>query len=139
MADGLDPQLLSRARGALLGLVAGNQLAAPTQHLGTPEAIRAAFPDGVWDLSPSPPGSPYDDDAALALMLAESLVERGGFGAAEGARRGVGWRERGGGGLGTLPRRALPLIDQHVDPLEAGGGALLDEPQGAAGSGSVTR
>src|ERR1041384_2471428 len=56
MGDGLDPQLLSRARGALLGLVAGNQLAAPTQHLGTPEAIRQAVPDGVWDLPPSPPG-----------------------------------------------------------------------------------
>src|ERR1041384_2614387 len=139
MGDGLDPQLLSRARGALLGLVAGNQLAAPTQHLGTPEAIRQAFPDGVWDLSPSPPGSPYDDDAALALMLAESLVERRGFDADDVARRWVRWMERDGRGLGTLMRRALTLVDQHVEPFEAGRRALRDEPQGAAGSGSVTR
>ena len=139
MADGLDPQLLSRARGALLGLVAGNQLAAPTQHLGTPEAIRKAFPDGVWDLSPSPPGSPYDDDAAMAMMLADSLTERRGFEAADIARRWIRWMERDGRGLSTLTRRALTLIDQQIEPFEAGRRALLDEPQGAAGSGGVTR
>src|SRR5439155_20000152 len=62
-----DPQLVSRARGALLGLVAGNQLGVPTEHLGTPEAIRKSFPNGVVDLAPPPKNSPYDDDAAMAL------------------------------------------------------------------------
>ena len=38
--DRADPQVVSRARGALLGLVAGNQLGVPTEHLGTPEARR---------------------------------------------------------------------------------------------------
>jgi len=33
-----------RARGALLGLVIGNQLAVPTERLGTAKAIREAFP-----------------------------------------------------------------------------------------------
>src|SRR5205814_10586035 len=69
-----DPQLISRARGALLGLVAGNQLGVPTEHLGTPEAIRNAFPAGVVDLAPPPKNSPYDDDAAMALLLGESLL-----------------------------------------------------------------
>src|SRR5439155_9237808 len=58
-----NPQLVSRARGALLGLVAGNQLGVPTEHLGTAEAIRKAFPNGVVDLAPPPKNSPYDDDA----------------------------------------------------------------------------
>ena len=49
--DREDPQLVSRARGALLGLVAGNQLGVPTEHLGTPEAIRKAFPNGLVDLA----------------------------------------------------------------------------------------
>ena len=73
--DAPDPQLLTRARGALLGLVVGNQLGVPTEHLLTPEAIREAFPTGVRDLLPPPKGSPFDDDAAMTLLLAESLAE----------------------------------------------------------------
>jgi len=60
----LDPRLVVRARGALLGLVVGNQLGVPTEGLGSREAIRAAFPQGVRDLAPPPKGSPFDDDAA---------------------------------------------------------------------------
>src|SRR5262245_49174867 len=135
MGDGLDPQLLSRARGALLGLVAGNQLAAPTRHLGTVEAIRTAFPNGVWDLAPPPAGSPYDADAAMSLMLAESLLERRSFDAADVARRWVRWMERDGRGVGAVTRRALTLIDQRVEPFEAGRRALAEEtPTAAAGS-----
>ena len=40
-----DPGVVTRARAALLGLVAGNQLGVPTESYGTPEAIQAAFPD----------------------------------------------------------------------------------------------
>jgi len=57
--DALDPRLLMRARGALLGLVIGNQLAVPTERLGTAQAIREAFPEGmtlVRDLAPPPKG-----------------------------------------------------------------------------------
>src|SRR6266566_2785961 len=84
-----DPQLVSRARGALLGLVAGNQLGVPTEHLGTPEAIRKAFPNGVVDLAPPPKNSPYDDDAAMALLLGESLLASKGFDANDVARRAL--------------------------------------------------
>ncbi len=70
----MDPQLVSRARGALLGLVAGNQLGVPTEHLGTPDAIRQAYPNGLRDLPAPPKNSPYDDDAAMALLLGESLL-----------------------------------------------------------------
>ena len=58
--DALDPQLLTRARGAVLGLVVGNQLGVPTERLGTAKAIREAFPQGVRDLAPPPKGSPFD-------------------------------------------------------------------------------
>src|SRR5438067_194386 len=75
----LDPELVTRARGALLGLVAGNQLGVPTEHLGTPAAIRAAYPDGVRDPATPPKASPYDDDAAMTLLLAESLAEQDDF------------------------------------------------------------
>ena len=78
---------MSRARGALLGLVVGNQLGVPTERLGSAAAIREAFPQGVRDLQPPPKGSPFDDDAAMTLLLAESLAERGDLDATDVAAR----------------------------------------------------
>lgn len=134
-----NPELVSRARGALLGLVAGNQLGAPTELLGTRDAIRAAFPSGVRDLSPPPQGSPYDDDAALALLLAESLVSCGDFDASDVARRWVTWMQTDGRGLGATTRRALELIERGVAPFEAGQRARAADPSRSAGNGAVMR
>src|SRR5712692_7705128 len=134
-----DPQLVSRARGALLGLVAGNQLGVPTEHLGTPEAIRKAFPNGVVDLAPPPKNSPYDDDAAMALLLGESLLAARGFDAADLARRWVKWMKVDGRGIGITTRRALTLIDRGKEPFEAGRLANQENPGRSAGNGSVMR
>src|SRR5947207_3274330 len=116
--DRADPQVVSRARGALLGLVAGNQLGVPTEHLGTPEAIRKAFPNGVSDLAPPPKNSPYDDDAAMALLLGESLVQSNGFDAADVARRWVKWMKVDGRGIGITTKRALTLTDRGKEPFQ---------------------
>jgi len=134
-----DPQLISRARGALLGLVAGNQLGVPTEHLGTPEAIRNAFPNGVVDLAPAPKNSPYDDDAAMALLLGESLLSSRDFDAADVARRWVKWMKVDGRGIGLTTRRALTLIERGKEPFEAGRLANQENPGRAAGNGSVMR
>src|SRR5260221_13938122 len=115
----MDPELVSRARGALLGLVAGNQLGVPTEHLGTPEAIRRAFPNGVWDLAPPPKNSPYADAAAMPLLLGESLLECKGFYATDGARRWVRGIKAAGRATGITTRRALTLIDGGQEPLAA--------------------
>lgn len=130
---------MSRARGALLGLAAGNQLGVPTERLGTPEAIRQAFPNGVWDLAPPPKNSPYDDDAALALLLGESLIECKGFDAGDVARRWVKWMKVDGRGIGATTRRALTLIERGKEPFEAGRLVLLENPRGSAGNGCVMR
>ena len=111
---------MSRARGALLGLVVGNQLGVPTEQLGTAEAIREAFPQGVRDLHPPPKGSPFDDDAAMTLLLAESLAERGDLDAADVAARWVKWMKVDGRGIGLTTQRALRLIERGVEPFEAG-------------------
>jgi ADP-ribosylglycohydrolase len=134
-----DPQLISRARGALLGLVAGNQLGVPTEHLGTAEAIRKAFPNGVVDLAPPPKNSPYDDDAAMALLLGESLLACQGFDAGDVAGRWVKWMKMDGRGIGLTTRRALTLIDHGKEPFEAGRLANQEKPGRAAGNGSVMR
>jgi len=134
-----DPQLISRARGALLGLVAGNQLGVPTEHLGTPEAIRTAFPHGVVDLAPPPKNSPYDDDAAMALLLGESLLASKGFDANDVAKRWVKWMRVDGRGIGITTKRALTLIDRGKEPFEAGQLANQENPGRSAGNGSVMR
>ena len=135
----MDPQLVSRARGALLGLVAGNQLGVPTEHLGTADAIRKAFPRGLVDLAPPPKNSPYDDDAAMALLFGESLLATKGFDATDIARRWVKWMKVDGRGIGTTTRRALTLIDRGKEPFEAGRLANQENPGRSAGNGSVMR
>jgi len=137
IGDSLDPQLLTRARGALLGLVVGNQLAVPTERLGTAPAIREAFPQGVRDLAPSPQGSPFDDDAAMTLLLAESLAERGDFDANDVAQRWVKWMKVDGRGIGLTTQRALRLIERGTEPFEAGRAA--HDAGVAASNGSVMR
>src|SRR5438034_8520211 len=135
----MNPELVSRARGALLCLVAGNHLGVPSEHLGTPEAIRNAFPAGVVDLAPPPKNSPYDDDAAMALLLGESLLASRDFDAADVARRWVKWMKVDGRGIGVTTRRALTLIDRGKEPFEAGRLANQENPGRSAGNGSVMR
>ncbi len=131
-----DPRLLTRARGALLGLVVGNQLGVPTEHYGTAAAIREAFPGGVRDLAPPPKGSPFDDDAAMTLDLAESLIEAGDFDADDVAARWVRWMRTDGRGIGLTTQRALALIAGGMEPFAAGR-AASDER--AASNGAVMR
>lgn len=127
---------MTRARGALLGLVVGNQLGVPTERFGTAEAIRAAFPQGVRDLQPPPKGSPFDDDAAMTLLLAESLVERGDFDAPDVAERWVKWMKLDGRGVGLTTQRALRLIERGTEPFEAGRQAMGPR---SASNGAVMR
>lgn len=136
MSVPLDPQLLVRARGALLGLVVGNQLGVPTEGMGSAQAIREAFPLGVRDLVPPPQGSPFDDDAAMALLLGESLRERGGFDAQDVAERWVRWMKADGRGIGLTTERALRLIEGGVEPFEAGRQTLGPR---SASNGAVMR
>ena len=137
MTDPLDPQLITRARGAFLGLVVGNQLGVPTELLGSAEAIREAFPQGVRDLAPPPQGSPFDDDAAMALLLAESLAEKGDFDANDVAERWVKWMRADGRGIGLTTQRALRLIEEGTEPFEAG--RMARDAGAAPSNGAVMR
>jgi len=107
--------------------------------MGTPDAIRKAFPNGVVDLAPPPKNSPYDDDAAMALLLGESLLASKGFDANDVARRWVKWMKVDGRGIGVTTKRALTLIDRGKEPFEAGRLANQENPGRSAGNGSVMR
>lgn len=134
-----DAAVVTRARAALLGAVVGNQLGVTTEGLGTPEAIRARFPDGVWDPAPPPAGSPYDADSALSLLLAESLAERGDFDAGDVAARWLRWMKLDGRGLGRRTRRVLYLVERGAEPFDAARRALDSGQKTNAGNGAVTR
>jgi len=133
-----DPQLVSRARGALLGLVAGNQLGVPTEHLGTPEAIRAAFSEWRGRSRPTPKNSPYDDDAAMALLLGESLLASKDSTRPRSQKRWVKWMKVDGRGSHHDQARA------HIDrprqgAVRSGRLANQENPGRSAGNGSVMR
>jgi len=120
-----------RARGALLGLAAGNALGVPTEFLGSSDAIRAAFPDGIRDIQPgSSAASPFDDDTAMTLLLAEELLEPQ-VNLERLAARWIEWMDADGRGIGVQTRAALQHIRTHGSPPAASGGQ--------AGNGAVMR
>lgn len=108
--------ILQRARGAVLGHAAGNALGVPTEFLGSPERIRADFPGGVRDIHRRDTAtSPFDDDVAMALELAEELLT-GDVDLERLARRWIAWLDRDGRGAGDWTRTALNHIRTHGTP-----------------------
>jgi ADP-ribosylglycohydrolase len=87
--------LSDRYRGLLLGLVLGDALAAPVQHrrAGTFTPLGDLVGGGPYDL----PRGAWSDDAAVALLLAESLTESHGFDARDLVGRLFRWQREGYG------------------------------------------
>lgn len=85
--------LRARFRGALAGLAVGDALAAATQNQ---EAGAFTPVDDILGGGPLalPPGA-WSDDTAMALCLAESLLERGGFDARDQMQRYGRWQQQG--------------------------------------------
>ncbi len=85
--------LKSRFRGALGGLAVGDALAAATQDQapGTFAPVEQVLGGGPLGL----PAGAWSDDTAMALCLAESLLERGGFDARDQMQRYARWQEQG--------------------------------------------
>ena len=82
--------LRERFQGALLGLAVGDALAAHTQFRkpGTFAAVGDLLGGGPFDQ----PRGAWTDDTAMALLLAESLLEREGFDAHDQVQRYVRWQ-----------------------------------------------
>jgi ADP-ribosyl-[dinitrogen reductase] hydrolase len=96
----LDPEALSaasslRARflGALIGLAVGDAVAAATQFRrpGTFPPVGDMLGGGPFDL----PRGAWSDDTAMALCLADSLLERDGFDARDQVERYRRWQQEG--------------------------------------------
>jgi len=96
----LDPATLSAAQnlrerflGALLGLATGDAVAAATQYRrpGTFTPVGDMLGGGPFDL----PRGGWSDDTAMALCLAESLIECNGFDARDQVERYRRWQQEG--------------------------------------------
>ena len=114
--------LSDRARGALLGLAAGNALGLPAEPLASANAIRERWPGGLTEVHrQDTPDSPYDDDVALAIILAEELMQPE-VDLRRLAHRWIGWAREDGRGIGDWTRTALAHIATHDSPPAASGG-----------------
>ena len=114
--------LRERFQGALVGLAVGDALAAHTQFRkpGTFAAVGDLLGGGPFDL----PRGAWTDDTAMALLLAESLLEREGFDAHDQVQRYVRWQREGYGsatgqcvGISANVARALATAQYKRQPF----------------------
>ena len=132
-----EPTPRDRFRGCLLGLAAGDALGTTLEfeQPGSFEPIDDMVGGGPFGLKPGQ----WTDDTSMALCLATSLVERGGFDAADQMRRYVRWWREGylaSTGeffdIGTTVSTALSRFESSgepyvgsTDPKTAGNGSLM--------------
>jgi ADP-ribosyl-[dinitrogen reductase] hydrolase len=87
------PTPLSCYRGSLIGLATGDALGTTLEFSppGTFEPITDMIGGGPFNLEPGQ----WTDDTSMALCLAESLIECGGFNAFDQMERYVRWYREG--------------------------------------------
>ena len=88
----------NRARGALLGLAAGNLLGLPVESEWHHD-IAHRYPGGLTHIDPREARRPMDDDLAQAVELAEALLAGGNY-VRDFADRLVVWARENGRGMG---------------------------------------
>ena len=125
-------------RGALVGLAVGDALGAPFE--GMPPGSFGPVADMVGGGSHGLKPGEWTDDTSMALCLAASLLERGGFDAADQMNRYLRWKKEGymsstgrAFGMGGTVRAALDRYEKTGDPR-----AGAADPE-TAGNGSLMR
>ena len=132
-----EPTARDRFRGCLLGLAAGDALGTTLEfeQPGSFEPVDDMVGGGPFDLKPGQ----WTDDTSMALCLATSLVERGGFNARDQMERYVRWWQEGylsstgrcfdiGNTVSSALSRFDPDGDPYTgstDPKTAGNGSLM--------------
>jgi ADP-ribosylglycohydrolase len=128
----------ARWRGALLGLAVGDALGTTLEFRrpGTFEPLTDMVGGGPFGLA----AGEWTDDTSMALCLAESLVERGGFDAHDQMQRYVRWFREGHFSvtgrcfdIGITTARALTSFEATGEPMSGSTDAS------AAGNGSIMR
>ncbi len=131
-------ELESRYAGALLGLACGDALGTTLEFTspGSFEPIFGIRGGGPFQL----PAGYWTDDTSMAMCLAESLVECGGFDAADQMQRYVRWWKEGywssTGRCFDIGATTAGALSKFVETGEAMSGSR--EPD-TAGNGSLMR
>ena len=130
-----------RAIGALVGLAVGDALGAPFEFQpgGT---YRRRFPEpvvgGIGEMVGGGPWGPgeFTDDTQMAVMVAESLLERDGVDQADLGERFRAWVQSGPKDVGIATRSVLTA---DADPVTAAAEYFARNRHNAAGNGSLMR
>ncbi len=122
----------------MLGLAVGDALGAPVEGAAPHRA--AAFVAAGLEMSGGAGWAPgeWTDDTAMALALAESIVERGLIDVDDVARRYIEWAIRDGKGIGRATANAL-IGAGDAASARARARAYFDGGNQAAGNGTVMR
>lgn len=127
-----------RHRGCLVGLAVGDALGTAVEFKppGSFAPIRDMVGGGSFDLAPGQ----WTDDTSMALCLAESLLDSGGFDPRDQMVRFIKWYRTGYLSsigrcfdIGNTTRRALQIFEQTGNPYS---GSTDSE---SAGNGSIMR
>ncbi len=129
-----DPQVLTRAQGALLGQLAGDALGSQVEFSSArtirerhPNGLRTLEDGGYWNTIAGQP----TDDSELALMLARTVVRDGGM-IQERVRRSYwGWLESGPFDIGLTTEEGLTELP-NVES-QANGALMRVSPLGIFG------
>jgi ADP-ribosyl-[dinitrogen reductase] hydrolase len=129
-----------RARGVMLGLAVGDALGAAVEWLH-PDQIHARYGGALRDMVESATWQrgEWTDDTAMALELASSLAEKGGYDEDDVFSRYVMWARSGPKDIGTTISAAL-MRSRTVAEARAAAAEYHRQSGGkSAGNGSLMR
>ncbi|MHC4600758.1 MAG: ADP-ribosylglycohydrolase family protein [Planctomycetota bacterium] len=127
--------------GCLLGLGVGDALGAPMEFMSAPQIqikhgmVKEMIGGGWLNVRPGE----TTDDTAMALALAESLVEKKTFDRDDTAARYVAWLRSGPRDVGNTVRASLNRIAEGMDPEEASAETHSEVGGKTAGNGTAMR
>jgi ADP-ribosyl-[dinitrogen reductase] hydrolase len=131
-----------KAQGCLLGLACGDALGRPVEFkdAGQIESEHGTLTEMIGNGSHGQPAGTITDDTEMALCIAHSLVDRGGFDPINVGERFVDWLDSEPFDIGLMTRDSLSRIRQGTSWDDAGADVWESRPEGSnAGNGSVMR
>lgn len=134
--------LHDRARGVLLGLACGDALGRPVEFKSAEQiaAMHGTVTEMLENGSHRQPAGTITDDTEMALCIARSLTERGGFVPEDVADRFVEWYQSGPFDIGMMTADAIRQLNTGSTWDEAGRIVWKHRSEGQnAGNGSVMR
>ncbi len=131
MEHNIDPQVLSRAQGCMIGQIAGDSLGSLVEFM-SPERIRGLYPGGVKNLEDGGvwgtlAGQPTDD-SEMALCLARTLCRDGTYNAENVKESYLYWLSTGPFDIGNTTKSGL--AGNHVYESQANGALMRISPLG---------